>query len=124
MKATDTGLRRILKAFTYSYDGFISALKSEAALRQDILFGLIFGGLLCGLPVSAGQRALMAFSLIFIIFAELVNTAVEVVVDRVGPEFHPLSKKAKDIGSLLVLISFINMFLIWGLILYPVFMTH
>ena len=47
MKATDTGLRRILKAFTYSYDGFISAFKSEAALRQDILFGLTFVWLAC-----------------------------------------------------------------------------
>lgn len=123
MKATETGLCRILKAFTYSRDGFVAAFRSEAALRQDVLFCLICGVILCLLPVSPLERAVMAFALIFILFAELVNTAVEAVVDRIGAEFHPLSKKAKDIGSVLVLIAFVNMFLMWGLILWDIWGT-
>lgn len=108
MKSTYTGIRRIFKAFSYSYDGFKAAFKSEAAFRQDIAFCLIMFPLCFILPNSKAETAFLVFSLIFILFAELVNTAIEVVIDRISDEYHLLSKKAKDIGSLLVLLAFIN----------------
>lgn len=120
MKSSDVGLKRILKAFLYSYDGFCAAFKSEAAFRQDLLFCLIAGGLLFFLPVTFGQAALMALTLILILLMELINTAIETVVDHISPDYHELSKKAKDIGSLLVLIAFAATGLVWSLILIPI----
>jgi len=119
MKSEYTGLWRIVKAFGYSWDGFVGAFRSEAAFRQDILFCLFFGAGLFFLPVRGAELAILIFSLIFILFAELVNTAIEVIVDRIGTGYNSLSKKAKDIGSLLVLISFVHWALAWGVILIP-----
>jgi len=120
MKSNDTGIKRILKAFCYSYDGFIATFKSEAAFRQDLLFCLVMGLILFWLPVQGAALALLIFSLFLILLMELVNTAIEAVVDRVGAEYHPLSKKAKDIGSLLVLLAFIYWAVTWGIIVLPV----
>lgn len=118
MKSPHTGIKRILKAFVYSYDGMKAAFKSEAAFRQDVLFCVLCLPLLWIFPVNAIQVGLMCFALIFILAMELVNTAVEAVVDRIGAEFHALSKKAKDIGSALVLLAFINWAIIWGGVVY------
>lgn len=121
MKSTKRGIPRILNAFKYSYDGFISAFKSEEALRQDILVFVIFTIIALFLPICFFKQVILISSLLFIIFAELTNTAIEVVIDRISEEYHELSKKAKDIGSCLVLLSFINAILIWGSVLYAVF---
>lgn len=121
MKSTKRGIPRILNAFKYSYDGFISAFKSEEALRQDILIFVIFTIIALFLPICFFKQAILISSLLFIVFAELTNTAIEVVIDRISEEYHDLSKKAKDIGSCLVLLSFINAILIWGSVLYAVF---
>ncbi len=121
MKATDTGIKRILKAFVYSRDGFISAFKSEAALRQDLAVFVVFSIFAMCLNLVLWQKAVLISSLLFIVIMELVNTAVEVVIDRISPEYHELSKKAKDIGSLLVLLAFVNAVILWGAFLYPQF---
>lgn len=121
MKATDTGIKRILKAFVYSRDGFISAFKSEAALRQDLAVFAIFSIVAMCLNLVLWQKAVLISSLLFIVIMELVNTAVEAVIDRISPEYHELSKKAKDIGSLLVLLAFVNAVILWGAFLYPQF---
>lgn len=121
MKSEYTGLKRILKAFVYSRDGFVSTFKTEAAFRQDVLFCVVVGIVLCLLPLSGVQLAFLIFALFLILFMELINTAIEVIVDRIGEEYHPLSKKAKDIGSLLVLLAFIHFFAAALIILYPLF---
>lgn len=121
MKSTKRGIPRILNAFKYSYDGFISAFKSEEALRQDVFVFVIFTIIALFLPICFFKQAILISSLLFIVFAELTNTAIEVVIDRISEEYHELSKKAKDIGSCLVLLSFINAILIWGSVLYVVF---
>ena len=122
MKAEQKGIKRILNAFKYSYDGFTATFKSEAAFRQEILFCLVFGTALFFLPIPPIHLALALFSLFFILIAELVNTAIETLVDRIGAEYNDLSKKAKDIGSLLVLLSFINFFVLLGIILSSAFL--
>lgn len=121
MKSPYTGVKRILKAFSYSLDGFTAAFKSEAAFRQDLIVFVIFTALALCLDFALWEKALLISSLLLILFAELVNTAVETVVDRISPEYHKLSKKAKDIGSLVVLLSFINAILLWCAFLYPKF---
>ncbi|MDO4162530.1 MAG: diacylglycerol kinase [Pseudomonadota bacterium] len=121
MKATDTGIKRILKAFIYSRDGFTASFKSEAALRQDLAVFIVFSLVALCLDLVLWQKMILISSLLFIVIMELVNTAVETVIDRISPDYHELSKKAKDIGSLLVLLSFVNAFLLWGAFLYPLF---
>lgn len=109
---------RIKNAFVYSYDGFVSILKSEASFRQEMLLFVVLMPMVFVLNISNTQRALLLFSLWFILFAEGVNTAVEVCIDRISKEQHPLSKKAKDIGSLMVLLAFINAICIWTFVLF------
>ena len=110
MKSEYKGIKRIIKAFSYSFDGFRAVFKSEAAFRQDLLFCLICAIGLCFVTINPVMLAIICFLLFFILFAELVNTTIEVIIDRIGEEYHPLSKKAKDIGSLLVLLSFVCFF--------------
>ena len=122
MKATDTGIKRILKAFIYSRDGFTSAFKSEAALRQDLAVFVIFSAAALCLNLVLWQKAILISSLLFIVIMELVNTAVEVVIDRISPDYHELSKKAKDIGSLLVLLAFVNADFVGSVFISAVFL--
>ena len=112
MKSEYKGIKRIMKAFSYSFDGFKSVFKSESAFRQDLLFCFLCGIGLCFVKINPVMLAIICFLLFFILFAELVNTAIEVIIDRIGEEYHPLSKKAKDIGSLLVLLSFVCFFMV------------
>ena len=113
MKSRHTGFMRILKAFTYSYDGFKASFRSEAAFRQDLMVFIVGVLFLFVLPFSSLSKVLLFFSLMLILLMELVNTAIECVIDRISDDYHELSKKAKDIGSLLVLLSFLNAFICW-----------
>ena len=123
MKSTKTGLRRIIMAFKYSWDGFVATIKSEAAFRQDLMVFVLLTPVAFLLPVGAVAKGLMISSLIFILLMELINTAIETIIDRVGDDYHILSKKAKDIGSLIVFFSFINAFLIWTVVLIQQYMS-
>lgn len=118
MKRTRKGLKRILNAFKFSYDGFIATFKSEEAFRQDLLIFIILMPIASLLPISVIEKMFLFSTLFLIIFAELVNTAIEMTIDRISEELHPLSKTAKDIGSSIVLISFLYMILIWVIVLY------
>ena len=122
MTAQANGVKRILKAFIHSYDGFTATFKSEAAFRQDLVVFVIFSVISAVLDIELLHKILLISSLLFILFAELTNTAIETAIDRISEEYHELSKKAKDIGSMLVLLSFINAALWWIVILYINFM--
>ncbi len=111
------GIKRILNAFIYSKDGLKAMFQSEPAFRQDLAVFVVFAILAFLCPVSSVECALMLFSLFLILFAESVNTAIEVCIDRISEDIHPLSKKAKDIGSFVVLLSFINAIVVWAVIL-------
>ena len=86
-----------------------------------VYFLIIDLAVLLKLDLLLWQKALLICSLLFIVIMELVNTAVEVVIDRISPDYHELSKKAKDIGSSLVLLAFVNAIILWGAFLYPLF---
>jgi len=118
MQNLKSGIKRILYAFKFSYDGFVAMFKSEPAFRQDLFVCAVFILAAFFVDVTPLSRAMLVSSMLFILFAESVNTAVETVVDRISKEKNPLSKKAKDIGSLIVLMAFINAALVWSLILF------
>lgn len=117
MKSNKTGIARIIKAFSYSWDGFKSCFGSEAAFRQELLLcGFLFV-LAMLLPIGLIEKLFLISGLFLVLLMELVNSAIEAVVDMVTEEFHPLAKKAKDIGSLMVLVAFIYLGLVWFLVL-------
>ena len=112
-----TGLRRLWNAFGYSLAGFRAAYKHEDAFRQEVLLAAILIPLAFWLPVAYLGKALMIGSVLLVIIVELLNSAVEATVDRISLENHDLAKRAKDIGSSAVLVSLINVLVVWGLVL-------
>jgi diacylglycerol kinase (ATP) len=116
-----SGLRRVLDAFGYSVDGVKAAWRHEFAFRQEIVV-VVFATLVAlALPVSAFQKLMMIVVLLLVLMVELVNSAIEAVVDRVSLERHPLSKRAKDLGSAAVAMAIIIAALTWGTILFTRF---
>lgn len=112
-----TGLRRLLNAVGYSRAGLQACWRNEEAFRQELLLTLVLLPLALWLGDSGVERALLVSSLLLILIAELANSGLEAVVDRIGPERHELSKRAKDIGSALVLLALLNAALVWLLVL-------
>ena len=112
-----TGLVRLWNAFGYSLAGFRAAYKHEDAFRQEVLLAAILIPLALWLPVSSLGKALMIGSVLLVIMVELLNSAVEATVDRISLENHALAKRAKDIGSSAVLVSLLNVIVVWTLVL-------
>jgi diacylglycerol kinase (ATP) len=117
MKSEAKGIKRLWFASKYSWQGLKAGLRTEAALRQEVLAILVLLPVAMLVNVTAAERALLVFSLLFVFIIELLNTAVEVVVDRVGNDYHQLSGKAKDLASAAVLFSLISAATVWGIIL-------
>ena len=112
-----TGLRRLWNAFGYSLAGFRAAYKHEDAFRQEAHLAIVLIPLAIWLPVSFIGKALMIASVLLVVIVELLNSAIEAAVDRISLENHDLAKRAKDIGSAAVLLSLINVAVVWGLLL-------
>jgi diacylglycerol kinase (ATP) len=112
-----TGLTRIVRAFGYSQQGFRYAWREEAAFRQEfcLAVAVIPAGFCLGR--SGIERALLVWPMMQILVVELLNSALEAVVDRSGLERHPLAGMAKDMGSAAVLLSFALLGTVWVLIL-------
>lgn len=108
-----TGLSRIWNALHYSLAGLKAAYAHEDAFRQEIWLAALLVPLACVLPVAGIGRALMIGSVLLVLIVELLNSAVEAAIDRIGLESHRLSKRAKDIGSAAVLIALLNVFAVW-----------
>lgn len=113
-----TGLTRLINAFRYSLDGFAAAYRHEDAFRQETLLAVVLIPLALFLPVTAIGKVLMIGSVLLVLIVELLNSAIEAVVDRVSLERHHLAKRAKDIGSAAVLLALINVVATWGLVLF------
>lgn len=112
-----TGLTRIWRAFFYSVDGLKAAFQNEEAFRQELFLALVCIPLALWLEPSGLGRALMIGVLFLVLIVELVNSAIEAVVDRISLENHHLAKRAKDIGSAAVMLSIINAAAVWLLVL-------
>jgi len=113
------GLRRILNAFGFSMAGFRDCFQHEEAFRQEVYVLLVLLPLGLWLGEDAVERALLVGSLLIVPIVELLNSAVEANVDRVGLERHELSRRAKDIASAAVFLSLVLAALVWVLVLAP-----
>jgi diacylglycerol kinase (ATP) len=111
------GLARIYAAFFNSITGLKAAWKSEEAFRQEVLLLLVAAPVGYWLGESGLERALLIGSVLLVLIIELLNTCVEVVVDRISFEPHELSGRAKDIGSAAVFLSLVHAGLVWSLVL-------
>ena len=115
-KAT-SGIQRIFNATRYSLAGFKTAFQNEAAFRQILLINLILIPLSFWMPVSPAEQALMVAVCLLALIIELINSAIEAVVDRICMERHELSKNAKDMGSAAQFVALSLIALTWGIIL-------
>ena len=118
-KPDHRGIAHVFQASRYSWKGLRAAFRHEEAFRLELAaFAVMFPAALW-LGDDGVERALLAGSLVLVLIVELINSAIEAVVDRVGLDHHSLSGRAKDIGSAAVFIALLNAALVWGLILYP-----
>jgi diacylglycerol kinase (ATP) len=115
-KPGNTGITRLLNATRYSAQGITSAWKSEEAFRQELTLMLLMIPAAFWLGKNAVEYALLIGSCLLVVIVELLNSAVESVVDRISNELHPLSGQAKDMGSAAVLFSLLIVISTWGLI--------
>ena len=114
----NTGFKRIFLAAGYSFAGFRAAFRHEAAFRQELFLAAILIPLAIVLRVESGQRVLMIVVVLLVLIVELLNSAIEAVVDRIGSEQHELSGRAKDIGSAAVFLSLLLTAYVWGTALW------
>ncbi|MGV8917911.1 MAG: diacylglycerol kinase [Pseudomonas sp.] len=112
-----TGLKRILNASGYSFDGLRAAFKGEAAFRQLVLLNVILIPLAFIFNVSHGERALLVAVCLLALIVELLNSAIEAAIDRISLDLHPLSKNAKDMGSAAQFVALSMIALVWAVIL-------
>lgn len=112
------GLMRIYKAFTYTLAGLQTAWRHEHAFRQELILAMIGVVIALVLRVSPYERLLMIGVLLLVLIVELLNSAIEAVVDRISLERHPLSKNAKDLGSAAVFFALALVVITWGTVLY------
>ncbi len=110
-------LARLVRAFGYSMAGLKAAVRYEAAFRQELKLAVVLTPLGLWLGDNGAEYALLISSLLLLLITELVNSAIETTVDRLGEEFHPLAGRAKDISSAAVFLAIGNVGLVWGLTL-------
>ena len=118
--ATDpgsTGIRRLVRATGYSLQGLAAAFRHETAFRQEVALTVILVPLALWLGQTGLERAVLIAVWVLVLLCELMNSASEAVVDRIGPELHELSGRAKDIGSATVLVALLNAAVVWLLVL-------
>jgi diacylglycerol kinase (ATP) len=112
-----TGLKRVWNALFYSLAGLRAAFRHEDAFRQEVLLACILIPVAAFLPAPGVGKALMIASVLLVLIVELLNSAVEAAVDHTSLDQHKLAKRAKDIGSAAVLLSLLNVVLVWLLVL-------
>ena len=113
-KPGNTGIRRILKATGYSAQGLALAWRHEAAFRQEVALAVVLVPAALWLGRTAFERAALVGVLLVVLVTELLNSAVEAAVDRMGDEHHELAGRAKDYGSAAVFLSLVLVLLTWG----------
>jgi diacylglycerol kinase (ATP) len=113
----NTGIKRLIFATLYSWQGLRSALKNESAFRQEFVLFVVLSAVSFYLDVTAVERLMMISTLVLVMIVEVLNSAIECVVDRVSYDKHKLSGRAKDYGSLAVLMSLLITLATWWVIL-------
>lgn len=113
------GPGRILKAAVWSMQGLCAAWLHESSFRLEVCLLVVLVPLALWLGDSGIERALLIGCCLPVLAIELLNSAIEAVIERYGPEFHELAGRAKDMGSAAVFVLMINVLLVWGLVLLP-----
>jgi diacylglycerol kinase (ATP) len=114
-----TGLLRLASAFFNSCVGLSDACRHESAFRQEIVLAALLVPTAFLLPVTTVERVLLVASVLLVLIVELLNTSVEVAIDRISLDQHALSRRAKDLGSAAVFLSLVLAATVWGLIVWP-----
>ena len=121
-KPGKTGLTRIVNAFGYSMQGIRAALKHEAAFRQEMVLAIILIPLAFFITQDVIKLVLLITAPLLVLVVEILNSAIEAVVDRFGEEHHELSGRAKDMASAAVFFSLLIVVIVWGLILFDIYL--
>jgi diacylglycerol kinase (ATP) len=111
------GFTRLFRAFGASAQGLSGAFREEAAFRQELVFAVVAIPLGLWLARSGVERALLVAPVLLVLIVELLNSAIEAAIDRIGLERHRLSGLAKDFGSAAVLLAFVLLAVVWALVL-------
>jgi diacylglycerol kinase (ATP) len=119
--AGNTGFKRVINATFFSLAGLRAAWRHEAAFRQECVLSMVLIPLALWLGQNAVERSLLIATCLIVLIVELLNSAVEAVVDRIGTDHHNLSGRAKDQGSAAVFVSLALTVLVWGLIAWQRF---
>lgn len=109
----NTGLKRIRLAGVYAFNGIVAAYRHEAAFRQELILAALCIPVALVLDLARTERVLLIMVVVIVLIAELINSAIEAVVDRIGAEHHELSGRAKDLGSAAVLVSLALWAYVW-----------
>lgn len=117
MKNERTGLGRIINAFDFSMKGLKFCYQSEAAFRQELWLSIVLIPLAFWLGESSVDKVLLIVPIFLVLIVEVLNSAIESVVDRIGDEYHALSGAAKDMGSAAVGLSLVLLVMSWLIIL-------
>lgn len=117
-KKSDAGLTRLRNAFGWSMAGLAATLRHEKAFQQELVLCLILAPLALWLGETGVEKALLLSSLLLVLIVEILNSAIEAVVDRFGGERHPLSGRAKDMGSAAVFLALVNAGICWLCIIF------
>ena len=112
-----TGIRRLIRAAGYSLQGLAATFRHETAFKQEFALTVILVPLALWMGKTGLEQALLIAVWMLVLLFELINSAIEAVVDRIGAEQHELSGRAKDIGSAAVLVAIINAVIVWLLVL-------
>ncbi|SKA09071.1 diacylglycerol kinase [Novilysobacter spongiicola] len=110
---------RMLKAARWSIQGLVAAWLHESSFRLEVYLFVLLAPLAVWLGDTPVERVLLLGSMILVLSVELLNSSIEAVIERYGPEFHELAGRAKDMGSAAVFVLMINVLATWGLILIP-----
>ena len=116
VKPGHTGIKRVVMATGYSLKGIRSAWQHESAFRQEVTIAIVLLPCAFLLAETLTQAALLIGTLVVVLLTELLNSAVEAVVDRIGHEHHDLAGQAKDMGSAAVFFSLALVVVTWGLV--------
>ena len=113
----NTGITRIIKAGIFSWQGFKAAYKHEEAFRQEVWLAVVLVPIAIYIGEGGVEKALLVGSVFLLMLVEILNSAIEAVVDRFGGEQHELSGRAKDMGSSAVFLAVVILLLTWGFII-------
>lgn len=112
------GLKRLINAGKYSVAGLKDAFRTEEAFRQEVFLAAFLIPVSFFIDTTAVGHALLVVSVLFVLLMELLNTAIETLVERISEDFHELSGRAKDLGSAAVFVSLLNVAAVWGIIIF------